>query len=130
MIVPMTERDPAPTDAAPTDSAPTDSALTDVTLADAMTSLWRAGRKLEGAGEAAGRQAARHLRAATETLAAAGVTVQAHDGRAFDPGLALEVVAYEPRPGTTRETVLETVRPCVYRSGRRIQVGQVIVGTP
>lgn len=111
MIVPMTD-------------------LPDVTLADAMTSLWRAGRKLDAAEEPAGRQAARHLRAAAEALAAAGVTVQGHDGRVFDPGLALEVVAYEPRPGATGETVLETVRPCVYRSGRRIQVGQVIVGTP
>lgn len=123
-----------PVTAAPAANAPGD--LPDAALADAMSSLWRAGRKLaaaqDGGGDSGGavRQAARHLRAAGDAFATVGVTVQDHDGTVFDAGLALEVVAYEPRAGARGETVLETVRPCVYRGGRRIQVGQVIVATP
>ncbi len=109
--------------------------LADPAVADIVTNLWRAGNKLgapnaDAEADRALRAAARHVRAAVETFAGAGVEVQDHDGTAFDPGLALEVVAYEPRPGTERETVLETVRPCVYRGGRRIQIGQVIVAQP
>lgn len=109
--------------------------LPDPTVADIATNLWRAGAKLgqpvtDAEADRAVRAAARHVRAAVETFAKAGVEIQDHDGTAFDPGLALEVVAYEPRPDAARETVLETVRPCVYRSGRRIQIGQVIVAQP
>jgi hypothetical protein len=102
----------------------------DDVFADALTNLWRAGRKLSATGTDEQRQAARHLRAATSALAEAGLTVQDHDGTTFDPGLALEVIAYEQRPDASTETVLETVRPCVYREGRRIQIGQVIVARP
>ena len=107
---------------------PTD--LPDDVLADALTNLWRAARKLAGPEGGPSGSAARHVRAAMDAFASAGLTVADHDGRVFDPGLALEVVAYEPRPGTKAETVLETVRPCVYRSGRRVQIGQVVVAAP
>jgi hypothetical protein len=101
----------------------------DEAFADALTNLWRAGRKLS-TGSDEQRQAARHLRAACTALAEAGLSFQDHDGTTFDPGMALEVIAYEPRPDASAETVLETVRPCVYRAGRRIQIGQVIVARP
>lgn len=100
----------------------------DAALADALTNLWRTGRKLGTDGAA--RQAARHLQAAWDGFARAGLTVQEHDGVAFDAGMALEVVAYEPRPGVQADVVCETVRPCVYRGKERIQVGQVIVARP
>ena len=102
----------------------------DDALADALTNLWRAGRKLSSAGSDEQRQAARHLRAACTALAEAGLSFQDHDGTTFDPGMALEVIAYEPRADAPAETVVETVRPCVYRNGRRIQIGQVIVARP
>lgn len=101
----------------------------DAALADALTNLWRTGRKL-GQAEGAARQAARHLQAASDAFARAGLTVQDHDGVPFDAGMALEVVAYEPRPGVAADVVCETVRPCVYRGQERIQVGQVIVARP
>ncbi|MEU6853053.1 hypothetical protein ABZ901_24380 [Actinacidiphila alni] len=129
-----------------TDSAP------DAALADLATNLWRLGRKLaedDGTGVTNGgadgganggadggrsatnrRRAARHLRAAQDALGKAGVTAQDHDGMAFDIGLALDVLAYQPVPGAARESVHETVRPSVYRDGRRIQLGQVIVARP
>jgi hypothetical protein len=107
--------------------------MTEDVLIEVVTNLWRAQRKLEspdGVDDPTRRQAARHLRAATDALAQAGWTVHDHDGARFDPGLALEVLAFEPRPGLDAETVLETVRPCVYSGARRVQIGQVIVARP
>jgi hypothetical protein len=39
-------------------------------------------------------------------------------------------VAYEIHSGISKETVLETVQPSIYRAGRCIQLGQVIVAQP
>jgi hypothetical protein len=105
----------------------------DDTMADVATSLWRVLRRLadeNGDATRTRRMATRHLTAMSERLAEAGVQVTDHDGLAFDPGLSLKAIAYEPRPAIDRETVVETVRPSVYRAGRCIQYGQVIVGTP
>ncbi|AHH99613.1 hypothetical protein BC739_000028 [Kutzneria viridogrisea] len=108
--------------------------FSDAALADLATNLWRTVRKIAPEGQEdlprAQRQAARHLRAMSEVLAESGVSVQDHDGLAYDPGLTLDVLAYEERPGVTREVVVETIRPSVYRSGRTIQIGQVIVAQP
>lgn len=106
--------------------------LTDSIVAKFVTDLWRTTRKVGGDDEAdpARRRAARHLRAAWETLAEAGVEAEDYEGLAWDPGMSLEVLTYELRRGMERETVVETVRPSVYRAGRRIQRGQVIVGHP
>jgi hypothetical protein len=106
----------------------------DVVMADLATNLWRVTKKLAGEqnGDAArGRKmASRHAQAAQESLAEAGIQVQDHDGTPFHPGLSLDVIAYEARQGTASETVVETVRPSVYRAGRCIQTGQVIVAQP
>lgn len=108
--------------------------LADSVMADIVTNLWRTTRKIGNSEESdmprPQRQAARHLRAVWERLSEAGIEVQDHDGLSFDPGLSLDVVAYEIRPGISKETVLETVQPSVYRAGRCIQVGQVIVAQP
>lgn len=106
----------------------------DVVMADLATNLWRVAKKLTGEqnGDATRgrRMASRHAQAAQESLAEAGIQVQDHDGTPFHPGLSLDVIAYEARPGTASETVVETVRPSVYRAGRCIQTGQVIVAQP
>lgn len=106
----------------------------DVVMADLATNLWRVTKKLTGEqnGDAARgrRMASRHAQAAQESLAEAGIQVQDHDGTPFHPGLSLDVIAYEARPGTASETVVETVRPSVYRAGRCIQTGQVVVAQP
>lgn len=108
--------------------------LADAVIADVVTNLWRTTRKIN-IGEKSElsrsqRQAARHLQAVWEKLSEAGVEVQDHDGISFDPGLFLDVVAYEVHPGISKESVLETVQPSVYRGGRCIQIGQVIVAQP
>lgn len=103
-------------------------------LADLATGLWRLrGRMVDArSGEPLSemRRAYRHLEAVWDALSQAGVEVQEHARRPYDPGLSLRVLAFQPTAGLERETVLETVKPCVYLGGRRIQMGEVIVGTP
>lgn len=102
-------------------------------LARAATSLWQARRTFGRASDPASRdhrQITRYLAAVDAALAEAGVTVQDHDGAAFDAGYRLDVVAYVTDPGVRAETVQDTVRPSVYLHGRLIQTGRVIVGRP
>ncbi|GGK22617.1 hypothetical protein GCM10011583_63200 [Streptomyces camponoticapitis] len=102
-------------------------------LADAATNLWRAQRRLNRQGEAAtsrSRQTSRYLRSCREALDEAGLLVQEHEGDAFHTGLSLEALTFQDDPSLTAETVLETIRPTIYLNGRRIQMGQVIVGCP
>jgi hypothetical protein len=76
------------------------------------------------------RHLARHVEVIWERLSELGLQVQDHTGNAFDSGQSLEVLAFQPTRGISRETVIETVRPTVYFAGKRILMGQVIVGTP
>ncbi len=120
-----------PSEPEPT-SAPAD--LDDRTIADVATNMWRVLKRFSenGDGEVskAQRMATRNLGAMSDRLSEAGVRVQDHDGMVWDPGLALKAIAHEPRPNVERETVVETVRPSVYRGERCIQFGHVIVGVP
>ena len=76
------------------------------------------------------RHLARHVQVIWERLSELGLQIQDHTGNAFDSGQSLEVLAFQPTRGISRETVIETVRPTVYFGGKRILMGQVIVGTP
>lgn len=108
--------------------------LDDRTVADIATNMWRVLKRFStnGDGEVpkAQRMATKNLTAMSDRLSDAGVRVQDHDGIPWDPGLSLKAIAYEPRPNLERETVVETVRPTVYRGGQCIQFGHVIVGVP
>lgn len=102
-------------------------------FAEAATNLWRAQRRLAHLAEEDSREAkrvGRYLKAAQRALDEAGLMIQDHDGTEFHPGLSLEVLMTHPDPALARETVRETVRPTVYLAGKRIQMGQVIVGCP
>jgi hypothetical protein len=113
---------------------PPPSDLDDKTIADVATNLWRVlkrfGENGDGEESKAQRMATRNLTAISDRLSAAGVRAQDHDGIPWDPGMSLKAMAYEPRPNLERETVVETVRPTVYRGGQCIQFGHVIVGVP
>ncbi|MFI6516716.1 hypothetical protein ACIBF1_14240 [Spirillospora sp. NPDC050679] len=98
-------------------------------LADLAVHLWRLGNRIDAAPNGS-RALSRHLEAAWDALGAAGVEVQDHLGRPFDPGLRIKVVAFQPTPGLGREQVVEAVRPAVYLDGRLLRPGEVIVGTP
>ncbi|WBB64072.1 hypothetical protein O7599_16820 [Streptomyces sp. WMMC500] len=103
-------------------------------LVGAATGIWRALRKLDqGVGSLSPadlRQVRLQVRASRQALADDGLEIQEHDGEPFDSGLSLEALVFQDDPELTREVVLETVRPSVYFRGRRIQMGQVIVGRP
>jgi len=76
------------------------------------------------------RQLARHVTVICDRFSELGLQIQDHTAEPFDSGQSLEVLAFQPTKGISRETVLETIRPTIYFSGRRILMGQVIVGTP
>ncbi|GAA3867388.1 hypothetical protein [Streptomyces sedi] len=103
-------------------------------LLRAAIGLWRAERKLEQEADvltgANLRQVRRQVNAIRRALVDDGLEIQEHDGLPFDSGHSLEVLVFQEDPGLTRETVLETVRPTIHFRGRRIQMGQVIVGRP
>lgn len=108
-------------------------ALPEKDLAEAATNLWRAQRRLARLAEEDSREAkrvGRYLQATQRALDEAGLLIQDHDGAEFHPGLSLEVLMMQPDPALANEIVRETVRPSVYLAGRRIQMGQVIVGCP
>ncbi len=75
-------------------------------------------------------RAFRHLQSTWDALSEAGIEIQDHTGTLFDSGLSLSVVAFQPTPGITREKIIETVKPSIYFNNERIQMGEVIVGTP
>lgn len=129
--VPALEPLPEPSPESQLEASSSD--LDDQTIADIATNMWRVLRRFSddnGDVSKTQRMARRNLTAISERLSEAGVRVQDHDGMAWDPGMSLKAIAYEPRPNIDRETVVETVRPTVYRGGQCIQFGHVIVGVP
>jgi hypothetical protein len=113
-----------------------DQAVDDDALAKVATGLWRARRRMlqdpsvDATPRPEVRKEFRHVQAAWDALAEAGVKVQDHEGEPFRLGQSLEVLTYQPRPELEDEQVIETIRPSIYARGRTLQVGQVIVGTP
>jgi hypothetical protein len=103
-------------------------------LADVATGLWRLRQRMLAPGSERPREemrgAFRHLESTWDALREAGVEILDHTGVVYDSGMALEVLAFQPTPGTTREHVLETIKPTVYVGDRRLQMGQVIVASP
>ncbi|TCO44208.1 hypothetical protein [Actinocrispum wychmicini] len=113
--------------------APAGPVLREKDLAEAATNLWRAQRRITKFADENPREAkrvGRLLVATHDALRQAGVLIQEHDGDEYHPGLSLEVLAYQDDPSLRVEMVQETVRPSVYLADKRIQMGQVIVGSP
>lgn len=105
-------------------------------LSQVGTGLWRLRQKMVKAGSDEPldemRRAFRHLESTWDALVQAGVEIQDHTGQAVPEGgvYALKAIAYEATPGIDREQVIETVKPSIYFRSQRIQMGEVIVGTP
>ena len=76
------------------------------------------------------RPIARHIDQLSEYLEEFGVKIQNHTNELFDSGQSLEVIAFQPTAGISRDVVVETIRPTVYIKGIRIQMGQIVVATP
>lgn len=95
-------------------------------LAEVATGLWRLQRRLSASGTPEARQVRRIL----EVITDADIRIDDHLGVAFDPGLAIDVVAYQPTEGLDHERVIDTERPSIYRGAATLQRGRVIVGVP
>lgn len=72
----------------------------------------------------------RHIQGAIEVLEQAGVRLEDWSGKAYDVGLPIKVLSYQPMPDLVQDTIIETLRPAILWKGRMIQMGEVIVGTP
>src|SRR5262249_51838453 len=84
----------------------------------------------DAVGDEAARRTRRHTATIEDALTDLGVTAQDYDGASFRSGTSLRVLAFQPVPGLTAETVVETVKPSIYFQGHLIQMAEVIVGTP
>jgi hypothetical protein len=76
------------------------------------------------------RKVYRHVESIWDALKSAGIDVQDHTNQPFRTGMALDVIAFEPKVDMVRETVVETVSPSIYFRNTSLQTGKVIVGTP
>jgi hypothetical protein len=65
-----------------------------------------------------------------ELLRQASVELEDPKGRLFREGELLEALRFEPSPGLSQPTVLQTIRPLVRVGGQPACRGQVVVGTP
>jgi hypothetical protein len=103
-------------------------------LSDISTGLWRLRQKMVKPGSFQPldemRRPYRHLESIWDALAQAGVEIQDHTDKPFDSGMSIKATAYQPTPGLQREQIIETIKPSVYLKGKRIQIGEVIVGQP
>lgn len=52
------------------------------------------------------------------------------EGKHYDTGMALKVVAFEPTEGITEETIGEVIKPTIIKDGKLVQTGEVVVFTP
>lgn len=103
-------------------------------FATIATNAWRAKGKMivsdTGETKEEMKRVYRHIEAIIEALTQIGVMTIDPVGRAYDSGMALTVVSFEPTPGLSSEEIMETIKPSVAWQGRLIQIGEVIVGTP
>lgn len=103
-------------------------------MIDMATSLWRLKQKMLRPGSVEPldemKRAYRHFESAWDALTSVGVEVFDHTNIAYDAGLSLKVVAFQPVVGLKRETILETIKPTVRFRGKQIQMGAVVVGKP
>jgi hypothetical protein len=98
------------------------------------TELFRVRKRMLKAGTAEPleemRRPWRHVDAMWDLIHQAEFEVQDHDGKRFEAGLELTVIAFQPTAGLQKETVIETIRPSIYHKGQLVQRGEVVVGQP
>jgi hypothetical protein len=103
-------------------------------LAQIGTHLWRLRNKMVEPGSKRPREefirAYRHLDAAWDVLAEAGIEILDLTGRPFDHGQSLQPLAFQPVSGLKRRMIIETISPSILLRSKVIQAGEVIVGVP
>ena len=102
-------------------------------LAKIGTGVWRMRRAWQSYAtddDKARRRVERHIDFVWDTLSENELEIQDHTNGPYVSGMSLRVIATEPSRGIDRERVIETVLPSIYFRGERIQLGEVVVGTP
>ena len=103
-------------------------------LAEVGTGLWRLRQKMIKPGTKRPleemQKAFRHLESTWDVLTQAGLEIQDHTGAAYDSGMSLKAIAFQPTQGIGREKIMETIKPTIYYKGQPIQMGEVIVAVP
>jgi rubrerythrin len=105
-------------------------------ITDLCTKLWRVDKQLaEVARQIEAPELQRLLRRFAElkdVLHAEHIEWHDYSGQQYDPGLAPRVLTLQPTAGLAegQESILETVKPTVYRQGKLLAPGEVIVGIP
>ena len=72
----------------------------------------------------------RDLESIMDALTQGGIEIKDFTGEKYDGGMALNVIAFQPTQGITKEQVIETIKPTIYHKNKLVQIGQVIVGVP
>lgn len=103
-------------------------------LSEIATALWRMRAKMidpkTDQPMESSRRVYRHLETIWDNLSQEGIEVVEHTSKPFDPGMSIKVLAYQETPGLEKEMIIETIKPTIYNHDKRIQMGEVIVGTP
>lgn len=107
-------------------------ALDEGALVAVGNGLWQAKAKLGRSTDDPKRtkQVNRHLGNTEKALVSLGLVVQDHTGDRYHSGMSLEVIAMVDDANVAEETVVETIRPSIYLTGRTLQLGQVVVAFP
>lgn len=116
----------------PAPAEPAGTAEIDGPIADLATHVWRARHRLNDQSQPADalRRTARHIDSAVETFRQIDLSLKDWINEPYDPGLPVKVLTFQSKPGLTRDTVIEAIRPAVLWRGRLLQSGEVVVGTP
>lgn len=72
----------------------------------------------------------RFVEALEDALHDVGVEIKSHNGEVYDTGMAVNVVAWEKRTDSTREEIIETIKPTIRLGNHLIQWADVIATTP
>ena len=103
-------------------------------VAASATATWKIQSRMEREQREQGFEApkwlVRQLEAASDSLQALGVEAKDHSGEKYVPGLAVTVVAFQPKAGITFDVITETLKPSIFFKGVLIQPGEVVVSTP
>ena len=106
----------------------------DKLIAEIGTGLWRLRNKMVDKNSkqpyAEMSKAYRHLDTIWTVLEQSDIKIIDHTGELFDDGKSYKALAFEPAAGIDRETIIETIKPSIFKNKFRIQMGEVIVGSP
>jgi len=95
------------------------------------TSVWTLRRKLaQSTGSPEMDRLRIHVDAIHDALRQAEVEIQDYPVGPYHPGMAVEIVVFQPQPEVEQELIAATVRPAVFWRGQMIQRGQIVVATP